>query len=111
VDWTGIPVVVFNEKDDLQDVVLRARGATRPARTHRVPTSADFLEAVRRGLGWGMVPEPQLQPELESGRLVPLVARTRVDVPLHWQRWRLDSPVLDRLTAAVRTAARAALRR
>jgi LysR family transcriptional regulator (chromosome initiation inhibitor) len=28
-----------------------------------------------------------------------------IDVPLHWQRWRLDSPKLKALTAAVRTAA------
>ena len=33
------------------------------------------------------------------------------DVELHWQRWRLDSPLLDRLTDAVRRAARAGLRR
>ena len=37
---------------------------------HRVPTSADFLEAVRLGLGWGVVPEPQLRPALADGRLV-----------------------------------------
>ena len=37
--------------------------------------------------------------------LVPLVGRLHVDVALHWQRWRLDSPVLDRLTDAVRRAA------
>jgi LysR family transcriptional regulator (chromosome initiation inhibitor) len=52
-----------------------------------------------------MVPEPQL-----DGRVVPLGTRLHVDVPLHWQRWRLDSPVLDRLTDAVRRAARSALR-
>ena len=111
VDWAGLPMVVFNEKDDLQDAVLRARGVARPARTHRVPTSADFLEAVLRGLGWGAVPEPQLRPEVAAGRLVPLMGRAHVDVTLHWQRWRLDSPVLDRLTEAVRAAARASLRR
>jgi LysR family transcriptional regulator, chromosome initiation inhibitor len=33
-----------------------------------------------------------------------------LDVALHWQRWRLASPVLDRLTGEVRTAARASLR-
>jgi LysR family transcriptional regulator (chromosome initiation inhibitor) len=103
-DWAAMPVVVFNEKDALQHDVLVARGAT-PAVVHRVPTSADFLEAVCLGLGWGMVPEPQL-----DGRLVPLVSRLHVDVPLHWQRWRLDSPVLDRLTDAVRRAARSVLR-
>jgi len=107
-DWAAMPVVVFNEKDALQHDVLVARGATPPV-VHRVPTSADFLEAVCLGLGWGMVPEPQLTPYVEAGRLVPLVGRLHVDVPLHWQRWRLDSPVLDRLTDAVRRAARSAL--
>ena len=104
-DWAAMPMVVFNEKDALQHDVLAARGVGEPPVVHRVPTSADFLEAVCLGLGWGMVPEPQL-----DGRLVPLVSRLHVDVPLHWQRWRLDSPALDRLTVVVRSAARASLR-
>jgi LysR family transcriptional regulator (chromosome initiation inhibitor) len=33
-----------------------------------------------------------------------------LDVPLYWQRWRLESTVLDTLTAAVRTAAARVLR-
>jgi LysR family transcriptional regulator, chromosome initiation inhibitor len=109
-DWSAMPVVVFNEKDALQHEVLAARGVTTPPVAHRVPTSADFLEAVCLGLGWGMIPEPQLAPMMGQGRLVPLVGRLHVDVPLHWQRWRLDSPVLDRLTSAVRRAAGRALR-
>ncbi len=104
-DWAAMPMVVFNEKDGLQHEVLVARGLGPPRVVHRVPTSADFLEAVRLGLGWGMLPGPQLRPEVESGRLVALAGRARVDVPLHWQRWRLDSPALDRLTGAVRGAA------
>ncbi|MCB8957249.1 MAG: LysR family transcriptional regulator ArgP [Nocardioides sp.] len=104
-DWAAMPVVVFNEKDTLQHDVLAARGVGEPPVVHRVPTSADFAEAVRLGLGWGMIPEPQL----DDG-LVPLVGRLHVDVDLHWQRWRLDSPVLDRLTGVVRRAARRTLR-
>ncbi|MDF1603272.1 LysR family transcriptional regulator ArgP [Nocardioides sp. YIM 152315] len=105
-DWAAMPMVVFNEKDGLQHDLLAARGIAEPPVVHRVPTSADFLEAVRLGLGWGMIPVPQL-----DDRLVPLGSRLHVDVPLHWQRWRLDSPVLDRLTDAVRRAAGASLRR
>ncbi len=82
-----------------------------PPVVHRVPTSADFHEAVRLGLGWAAIPEPQLDPDLESGRLVLLSSRTHVDVLLHWQRWRLDSPLLERLTDAVRTAAKSTLTR
>ncbi len=110
IDWAGMPVVVFNDKDSLQHDVLRERGVTDPPPMHRVPTSADFLEAVRLGLGWGAIPEPQLGPALGDGSLETLTARGHVDVALHWQRWRLDSPVLDRLTRTVREAARAQLR-
>lgn len=105
LDWAAMPVVVFNDKDELQHDLLAARGVSEPPIVHRVPTSADFLEAVCLGLGWGMIPEPQL-----DDRLVPLVGRLHVDVPLHWQRWRLDSPVLDRLSDAVRRSARTVLR-
>lgn len=105
-DWSAMPVVVFNEKDALQQDLLAARGVGLPPVVHRVPTSADFREAVCLGLGWGMLPEPQL-----DDRVVPLGSRLHVDVALHWQRWRLDSPMLDRLTDVVRRSAAASLRR
>lgn len=103
-DWARMPVVVFNDKDALQHDLLVARGLGVPPVVHRVPTSADFHEAVRLGLGWGLLPRAQLDPDLESGALVLLSSRDHVDVPLFWQRWRLASPALDRLTEAVRRA-------
>ena len=112
VDWERMPVVVFNEKDRLQDDILGDRD--RPPVVHRVPTSADFLEAVCLGLGWAAIPEPQLVEETAKGRLERLSPSKgrggHLDVPLHWQRWRIDSPALARLTDAVRRAARAGLR-
>ncbi len=109
-DWQRMPVVVLNSKDALQHDVLGERGVTVPDSMHTVPTSADFHEAVRLGLGWGMLPEPQLLPDLDAGRLVTLGGRTRHDVHLHWQRWRIDSTALATLTDAVRRAARNRLR-
>jgi LysR family transcriptional regulator (chromosome initiation inhibitor) len=100
-----MPVVAFNEKDALQHELLRERAVDAPPVVHRVPTSADFLEAVRLGLGWGVLPEPQLDPDLEAGWLVLLGTRRHVDVHLYWQRWRLDSPLLASLTDDVRRAA------
>jgi LysR family transcriptional regulator (chromosome initiation inhibitor) len=110
-DWARMPAVVFNEKDALQHDVLVARGVAAPPVVHRVPTSHDFHEAVRAGLGWATIPDPQLLPDVAAGRLVVLAPRDHVDVELHWQRWRLDSPALDRLTGLVLGAARAGLRR
>jgi LysR family transcriptional regulator (chromosome initiation inhibitor) len=84
-----------------------------PPIVHAVPTSADFAEAVRLGLGWALLPEAQAASGLASGELVRLGrgSADRIDVLLHWQRWKLDSELLERLTSAVRSAARAGLRR
>jgi LysR family transcriptional regulator, chromosome initiation inhibitor len=109
--WAAMPTVVFGAKDDLQRDMLRRRGVPQlPPVVHQVPTSADFLEAVRIGLGWGMLPELQARAGLASGELVRLSGDV-LDVPLFWQRWRLDSPRLTTLTDAVREAAGRHLRR
>lgn len=106
MDWAAMPLVVFNTKDRLQHDVLERHGVDVPPLVHEVPSSADFLDAIRQGLGWGVVPEPQLDPLVGEGELLVLPGRDRVDVPLHWQRWRIESELLDRLTDDVRRAAR-----
>ena len=104
-DWAAMPMVVFNEKDALQDEALTRLGVgARPPVVHRVPSASDFLEAIRLGLGWGMVSHLQAGPELAAGRLVRL-AGDIVSVPLYWQHWRLESPRLARLTESVHRAA------
>ena len=110
MDWSGMPMLDFNEKDDEQSKQLRRRGVEqRPAVVHRVPSTADFYEAARLGLGWGMLPELQAHADLDAGRLERL-SQDVSDVPLYWQRWRVESPRLAKLTEAVRRAARTQLR-
>lgn len=111
IDWGAIPMIVFNEKDHLQDEVLAAHRATRPPVVHRVPSSHDFHEAIRRGLGWGMLLDAQAESDLETGATIPLPGARPIDVQLFWQRWRLDSIALDDLSETVRRAARSQLRR
>lgn len=109
-DWAALPLLKFSDKDELQHKLLRRQGVEHdPPVVHHVPSSADFYEAVRLGLGWGMLPEPQAGAALASGELVRL-SDDVIDVPLHWQRWRLDSPKLATLTTAVRVAAARHLR-
>ena len=101
------PVVVFDRTDDLQDAYLRRRTHDRPTPpAHHVPASADYLTAVRLGMGWGMVPD--LQTGGDDG-LVVLDPAGAVDVVLWWQQWKLRSPSLDLVAEAVRSSARAAL--
>lgn len=111
VDWAALPMVTFNEKDLLQDRVLDAHHAARPPVVHRIPSTADFHEAVRRGLGWGMLLDDQVRRDRVEAVTVRVPGGRPVDVPLYWQRWRLDSPLMGRLTEAVRAAAAAELRR
>lgn len=111
VDWAHMPLVRFNAKDDLQHRLLAAHDVAARPPTHVVPSSQGFLAAVRAGLGWGAVPEDQLGDDVERGRLVHLSGRAWTDVPLYWQRWRLQSPTIDRVTEAVGAAAAAVLRR
>lgn len=106
------PVVTFDRRDDFQDGFVRRLGAGAAGRLrHSVPTSEGFVEAVTAGLGWGMVPEAQAGPLLDRGRLVVLAPGAWMDVALHWQQWRLDSPALAALADAVITTAAETLRR
>ncbi len=110
-DWAAMPVVNFNDKDGIQGDLLRRHGVGEwPPVVHYVPSTADFYQVVRIGLGWGMLPEPQARADLAAGLLV-LLGADVIDVPLYWQRWRIDSPRLAALTDAVRTAAEARLLR
>lgn len=101
------PHVSWNRDDALQQMFLR-RAFRRPVDlpTHYVPTAEGFGAAVRGGLGWGMFPEslaasdPALNP----------ISTVHLDVPLYWQCWKLDSPLITRITAAVRDAAALSLR-
>ena len=104
-DWAAMPAVIFGAKDDLQYRILRCHGVSGPPPVvHQVPATADFYHAVRVGLGWGMLPQTQADADLAAGHLA-LLSPDVIDVPLYWQRWRLDSPRLTALTNAVQTAA------
>ncbi len=94
------PVVVFDRTDDLQFRWLRRR-SRRPLDppVHYVPESTTYAESVRLGLGWGMVPDAQATPDL-----VELSPGGAIEVPLFWQQWRLDSPVLTALADALAEA-------
>jgi LysR family transcriptional regulator (chromosome initiation inhibitor) len=103
------PSLAWNRDDALQDMLVRKvfrRDIARPQ--HFVPTAEGFGSAVRSDLGWGMFPENLAEPELADGSFVRVVD-AHLDVPLFWQCWKLDSPLVGAITAAVQSAA-AALR-
>src|SRR5215213_9165826 len=101
------PVVVYDEKDDLQDRYLRRRRRrVSPPPKHYVPATHEFGQAIQLGLGWGMLPDLQLA-QVPPEALRPLTPSAHLDVPLYWQQWRLTSAALDRVASTIVDAARA----
>jgi LysR family transcriptional regulator, chromosome initiation inhibitor len=100
------PSLVFDQKDRLQERwarrVLR-REVTLPA--HRLPSSAAFVEATVRGVGWALNPRPMVERQLQDGTLVELIPNRALDVPLYWQWSSMSAPIVEQLTQEVLNAA------
>jgi LysR family transcriptional regulator (chromosome initiation inhibitor) len=100
------PMMVFDRDDPYQHdhLATKAPGADPPQT--RVPSSSDFVQAIGLGLGWGMVADLQRAGGPELVELEPGAER---EVRLHLQRWRIDTPSLDRLASAIVAGARRSL--
>jgi LysR family transcriptional regulator (chromosome initiation inhibitor) len=111
------PAVIFNRKDALQDEFLAQHfGLQQPHYPrHFAPAVEAFETAIELGLGWGMVPEQHLAQRAAlqadpAQTLQELLPGATVDVALYWQHWAREAPSAQRLTEAVKTAARLHLR-
>ena len=110
-NFRQMPFIAFNRKDGLQtQFVSHACGLRRVALSQRfVPSSEGQLRAVLAGWGVSVLPELEVRTLLESGALVNLAPAVRLPVDLYWHCWNLNSAVIDRLTAALGSAAAQAL--
>ena len=105
------PSLKFNPKDRLQTQWVRSvcrRDVDVPA--HWLPSTQAFIDASVAGIGWAMNPQSLVASRLKDGSLVELVPSRLLSVPLYWQHTRLQMPMLARLTKAVISASRTALR-
>jgi LysR family transcriptional regulator (chromosome initiation inhibitor) len=99
------PSLAWNRDDALQDMLLRKvfrRDIARPQ--HFVPTAEGFGAGVSAGLGWGMFPNSLAAPHVADNSFVRIVD-VHLDVPLYWQCWKLDSPMVEKITDTVMWAA------
>jgi LysR family transcriptional regulator (chromosome initiation inhibitor) len=108
---TAAPSLRFNRKDSLQAKWVRnicRRNLDIPS--HWLASTQAFTDASVAGIGWGMNPRAMVASHLRDGSLVELVPGRLLSVPMYWQHTRLQMPMLARLTKAVITASRAALK-
>ncbi len=100
---TKAPAAVFNRKDEAQGKMLEMAfpevKITHPI--FYIPSSEPFVDAIRREYAYGMVGEFQIPDELDSGKLIDLLPEMRVSVPMYWQSWSVDTPLLKELGNAL----------
>ena len=105
----AVPCLVFNQDDQLQHQYLQHIAQTTPQRVHLCPSSEGFLKATLAGLGYGLLPELQMQSQLESGELVELTPGYFLDTELYWHYWQSESPLLYQLRQNVLQVGRRSL--
>jgi LysR family transcriptional regulator (chromosome initiation inhibitor) len=92
------PALVFGPDDFLQHRYLASLGVEGGFEHHLCPSSEGFIRMTESGMGWGLVPELQVQEQLASGKLVELLSERCIDVPLYWHHWRNGGQLLTQLT-------------
>jgi LysR family transcriptional regulator (chromosome initiation inhibitor) len=92
------PAVVFGPDDRLQHRYMAALGAPGSFAFHLCPSSEGFIRLTEAGMGWGLIPELQINTQLQAGRLVELLPDQPLEVPLYWHYWRNGGELLGALT-------------
>ena len=92
------PAIVFGPDDQLQHRFLASLGLKGAFSHHLCPSSEGFVRLLQSDLGWGLVPELQVEAELASGALVNVFQGPPIDVPLYWHHWRNGGELLAELT-------------
>jgi len=100
---TRAPLVNLDRNDRFQlRVLYKAFGdpqVTPPA--HYVPVADAYFEAIRAGLGYGLVAKSKVLPGLADGTLVDLDPGLRTEIPLYWHVWKYQSDTLRDLSEVV----------
>ncbi|EIF28004.1 transcriptional regulator [Burkholderia sp. Ch1-1] len=85
------PAVLANRESRLHAAFLysvlglKAKGYT----GHFFPSPSARLNAIERGVGYGLVPGEQAQPWIDSGKLMVLAPEHKVTVDLYWHHWEI----------------------
>lgn len=101
------PVVAYTRKDSLtSSFLLRQLGLPDGAYPcHYVPGSETRFNAIRYGLGYGMVPELLAAEALGQGEIVDLATDAPLDISLYWHTWKVQSPRMENLSRQIIEAA------
>ena len=95
--------VVFDRKDSLHDRYLAQCFGFAVDRypRHHLPSPSALMEAIERGVGYGLLPSRQAAARVEAGVLLELPPQRAVPVALYWHHWAFEPPSCKALTRLV----------
>ena len=106
------PSLIYDEHDELwaryQNECLQVE--TDISHSHWYPSSHGFVELVMSGTVCALIPSIQIKQKIKSKKLVSLLPNKRLALPLYWHWYKLNSPVLDRLTKVIKSVTQDALK-
>ncbi|WP_085730068.1 MULTISPECIES: HTH-type transcriptional regulator ArgP [unclassified Pseudomonas] len=105
------PVFAYSRKDTLHSDFLRSRFGlhSNVYPVHYLSLPQARLKAIRRGLGYGMIPLAQVDDMLKKKELVDVSPGQFIDLELYWHAWSSQSPRLEALSERAVDAARRVL--
>jgi len=97
------PAVIFNEQDHLHSALLLQNFGLNAQSypQHYIPSSTAFLEMIKLGMGYGLLPLIQMQDQLKQGKLLELAVDHPVDVMLYWHHWKRQAAPVEKISTAI----------
>ena len=104
----AVPTVLYDRKDSLHDRYLAQCFGFPVDRypRHYLPSPDVLMEALERGVGYGLLPSRQAAARVADGSLVELAPHRAVPVALYWHHWAFEPPLCKALTDLVVASAR-----
>lgn len=102
-DLKKAPGICFTRDDELNAMLFKQIFDTTPKElpTHYVPSTTVFIDLVRHGTGYGMLPMQHSLELVKKKQIVDLAPKHKVKVDLYWHCWNLNSKILKAFTREV----------